>query len=126
MSVAFAGGRERRSQTVEQVSLRERFGEETHRAVRQRLSAHALVGIARDEDDRNMPAGRDQVALQSKAAHPGHLHVEHRGTSRAVRHGLLPRGLDTLPWWVGICCGGNNLGGFKVVTRRRPWYAVGD
>src|SRR5713101_6675383 len=29
-------------------------------------------------------------------------------------------------WRVGICCGDNNLGGFEVVTRRRPWYAVGD
>ena len=28
--------------------------------------------------------------------------------------------------WVGICFGDNNLGGFEVATRRRPWYAVGD
>ena len=38
-------------------------------------------------------------------------------------HRLL---LGSLPEGVGICYGDNNLGGFEVVTRRRPWYAVGD
>jgi hypothetical protein len=67
------------------------------------LTTHALVGIARDEDDPNMPACRDQVALQSKGAHPGHLHVDHEARvvpcALASCHAALMRpmvGLDLL------------------------------
>ena len=63
---------------VKEIFLAEWLGEEAHGPGFQRPVANAVIGIGRDEDDRNLAASDGEVFLQSRTIHARHLDVEHQ------------------------------------------------
>jgi hypothetical protein len=64
--------------TLTQFFLAEGFGQKIHRAGGQGLRARVVVGMGRDEDDRDRPVGRTQLTLELEAAHARHPHIENQ------------------------------------------------
>ena len=46
----------------------------------QGLDGHVHVAVSRQKDDRRVDTSGDHLVLQTRAAHPGHAHVEHDDT----------------------------------------------
>src|SRR5262249_30332530 len=71
---------------VEEILVAEWLGQELDGAALHRLHAHRNIAVPRDEDDRDIPVRRRQLALQIEAALTRQSDVEHQAGG-AVRRG---------------------------------------
>src|SRR5262245_60623776 len=69
---------------IEKILVAERLGEELDRTPLHCLHRHRDVAMARDEDDRDLPVCRSQLALEIEAALAGQSDIEHQA-SGAIR-----------------------------------------
>src|SRR5215831_15276622 len=63
---------------VEEVLIAERFGQELNGAPLHRLHRHRDVAVPGDEDDREFPFCRGELALEIEAALPRQSDIEHQ------------------------------------------------
>src|SRR5262249_51990846 len=74
---------------VEEILIAERLGQELDGPSFHDLHGHRYVAVSRDEDDRDLPVGRIELALKTKAALAGHSDIENQ-TRAAIRWIGLP------------------------------------
>src|SRR5262245_57023953 len=73
---------------VEEILIAERFGQELDGAPFHGLHGHRYVAVSRDEDDRDFPVCRNELALKIEAALVWHSDVEHEAGGTIRRIGL--------------------------------------
>src|SRR5262249_50694646 len=68
-------------QRIEQRGIAERLEQALYGALGKQAQSYALVRVAGDEDDRNVPSATGQFSLQIQARHSGHDDVENQAAS---------------------------------------------
>src|SRR5207245_6648406 len=75
---------ERRIYGMEEILLAAGFGQKGHRAGGKGARSRVVIGIRRDEDDRDTPVRRHQLTLELESVHARHPHIENQA-GRLVR-----------------------------------------
>src|SRR5712691_9124241 len=79
--------RERRLYRLEEVLLAAGLGQKVHRAGFKSAHSHVVIGVRRDEDDRDAPVRRTHLTLELESVHARQAHIEYQ----ACRLGRLIR-----------------------------------
>jgi PAS domain-containing protein len=83
---------ESRIYRIEQFFLAEWFAQKGHRAGFEGALARIVIRVRRNEDDRDLPVGRNRLPLKIESVHTGHSHIENQAR-RIVRLIRIPKRL---------------------------------